>query len=454
MTRKTVTVVGGGPVGTLLAISLARHGYEVGLYERRPDSRNTHTCEGRSINIALSDRGWNSMERIGIGSGVRDQAIPMYSRRIHGVNGGLSEIPYGREQDAIWSVSRGGINENLLDMADAESNIAVHFEHRLIDIDFETATTAFRVSDEKDLVVQADLAFGADGASSRVRRLAHGFPRFSYSQTYMPQSYIELNISANPDGTHKLEKNALHIWPRREFMLIALPNPDGTFTCTLFLNHSGEPSFESLRTRAHARAFFESNFADAMEYLDHPIDTCLERTASPLFLVSVFPWTFNRKVGLIGDAAHAIVPFYGQGMNCGFEDCAQLDALISSYDHDWGRIFPAYERARKPNGDAIAELSMRNFTEMSDLSGDPKFRIRKKIEAKFSDRFPELWTPLYSMVTFSPDVPYSEALRTGDEQNRVMDKVMALPNIVEEWDRQYVMDRLFAWASESFGGQP
>ena len=454
MTHKTVTVVGGGPVGTLLAISLARHGYEVGLYERRPDSRRTNIYEGRSINIALSDRGWRSLEKIGIGAGVRERAIPMYSRRIHGVNGGLSKIPYGRENDAIWSVSRGGINEQLLDLADDEPNITVHFERRLIDIDFETATTTFRAGDGEHLVVQADLAFGADGANSKVRHLAHHFPRFSYSQTYMPQSYIELNIPANPDGSHKLERNALHVWPRGAFMLIALPNPDGTFTCTLFLNHSGEPSFESLRTRAQARAFFESHFDDAMAYLEQPIDTCLAREASPLFLVRVFPWTFNRKVGLIGDAAHAIVPFYGQGMNCGFEDCAELDTLISRHDHDWDRIFPAYERARKPNGDAIAELSRRNFVEMSDLSGDPKFQVRKKIEAKFSDRFPELWTPLYSMVTFSPDVPYSEALRIGDEQNQVMEKVMALPDIEEDWDRQYVMDRLFAWASESFGGQP
>ena len=451
MTDKSFTVVGGGPVGTLLAISLDRHGYKVGLYEGRPDSRQTSIYQGKSINIALSDRGWASLEKIGISAEARNQAIPMYHRAIHGVDGDLSALPYGQEGDAIWSVSRGGINEQLLDIADGEPNITTYFEHRLVDVDFESATATFEVENDKELVVEADYLFGADGAHSKVRRLAHNLPRFSYSQTYMPQCYIELNIPANPDSSHKLEKNALHIWPRKDFMLIALPNPDGTFTCTLFMNYSGDPSFESLQERSAVEAFFESNFADALEYLENPIDVFMEKTAAPLFLVQVFPWSFNRKVGLIGDAAHAIVPFYGQGMNCGFEDCAELDALIAKHGHDWDQIFPAYENARKPNGDAIAELSKRNFVEMSDLSGDRRFQLRKKIEAKFSERFPQLWTPLYSMVTFSPDVPYAEALRIGDEQNKVMERIMAMPNIEDDWDKQYVMDRLSSLASETFG---
>jgi kynurenine 3-monooxygenase len=451
MAQERFTVVGGGPVGTLLAILLARHGYRVGLYEGRPDSRQTSIYQGKSINIALSDRGWTSLEKIGISADARKQAIPMYQRAIHGIGGDLSSLPYGKKGDAIWSVSRGGINEQLLDIADDESNISTHFEHRLVDVDFESATATFKVRKDTDLVVDADYLFGADGAHSKVRRLAHDLPRFSYSQTYMPQSYIELNIPANADGSHKLEKNALHIWPRKHFMLIALPNPDGTFTCTLFLNYSGEPSFESLQERSAVEAFFTANFADAMEYLEDPVDIFMEKTAAPLFLVHVFPWSFNRKVGLIGDAAHAIVPFYGQGMNCGFEDCAELNTLIAEHDKNWDRIFPAYENARKPNGDAIAELSKRNFIEMSDLSGDRKFQLRKMIEAKFSSRFPDLWTPLYSMVTFSPDVPYSEALRIGNEQNRVMEKIMGLPNIEADWDQQYVMDQLLDLASETFG---
>jgi len=451
MTKKTFAVIGGGPVGSLLAISLARHGYKVRLYEGRPDSREISIYQGKSINIALSDRGWTSLEKIGISADAKRQSIPMYHRAIHGIDGELSSLPYGKEGDAIWSVSRGGINEKLLDIAEREPNITTHFEHWLLDIDFESATTTFKLADGSQKVVESDFVFGADGARSKVRRLAHDLPRFSYSQTYMPQCYIELNIPANPDGSHKLEKNALHIWPRKNFMLIALPNPDGTFTCTLFLDYSGETSFEALQERSSVEAFFKTNFADAMDNLENPVAEFMEKTAAPLFLVHVFPWSFNCKVGLIGDAAHAIVPFYGQGMNCGFEDCAELDSLITQYDHDWQRIFPAYENARKPNGDAIAELSKRNFVEMSDLSGDSKFQLQKKIEAKFSSQYPQLWTPLYSMVTFSPDVPYSEALRIGDEQNRLMQRIMALPGIEEDWDEQYVMDQLYGLAAETFG---
>ena len=451
MTRGSFTVVGGGPVGSLLAILLGRHGYQVGLYEGRPDSRVTSIYQGKSINIALSDRGWRSLEEIGVVENAKADAIPMYHRAIHGIDGELSALPYGKEGDAIWSVSRGGINEQLLDIAEAEPNVKTHFEHRLIDVDFETASAVFRVQGEQEITVEANYLFGADGAHSKVRRLAQNLPRFSYSQTYMPQSYIELNIPANADGTHRLEKNALHIWPRKDFMLIALPNPDGTFTCTLFLNYTGNPSFESLHERADVERFFTGNFADAMDYLEDPVETFMEKTPAPLFLVQVFPWSFNCRVGLIGDAAHAIVPFYGQGMNCGFEDCAELNRLIELHDHDWGEIFPAYENARKPNGDAIAELSKRNFVEMSDLSGDKRFQLRKKIEAKFHDAFPDLWTPLYSMVTFSPEVPYAEALRVGDEQKRVMDNIMQLPDIEKDWNEQYVMDRLLELATETFG---
>jgi len=450
VTSQSVTVVGAGPVGTLLAISLARHGYAVGLYEGRPDSRVTSIYQGRSINIALSDRGWTSLAKIGVAA-AKDRAIPMYHRAVHGIDGELRRLPYGREGDAIWSVSRAGINEQLLDVADAERNVTTHFEHRLVDLDFHGPTATFSVGDADELRVESDIVFGADGANSKVRRLAHELPGFQYSQTDMPQGYIELHMPANPDGTHRLDKNALHIWPRGDFMLIALPNPDGTFTCTLFLNRSGDPSFESLTRRSAVVAFFDANFADAMEHLEKPVDEFMEKTAAPLFLVQVCPWSFNRKVGLIGDAAHAIVPFYGQGMNCGFEDCAELDALIAKHGHDWDKILPAYENARKPNADAIAELSKRNFVEMSDLSGDRRFQIRKMIEAKFAGRFPELWTPLYSLVTFSPEVPYKEALRIGDEQNTVMEKIMALPNIEEDWDGEHVMDRLFEMAAETFG---
>ena len=448
---KRFTVAGGGPVGSLLTILLARHGNDVRLFESRPDSRKTNIYQGKSINIALSDRGWYSLDRIGIDPEIKDDAIPMYRRAIHGRDGELTHQPYGRDNDAIWSVSRGRINEQLLSLAEAEPSAEIHFEHKLVSVDFNTAAASFSIAGKKNLAVESDFLFGADGAHSKVRRLAHNLPRFSYSQTYMPQSYIELNIPANADGTHRIENNALHIWPRKNFMLIALPNPDGTFTCTLFLNYSGDPSFESLSDRPSVERFFGDNFADAMAYLEDPVDMFLEKTAAPLFLVNVFPWSFNNKVGLIGDAAHAIVPFFGQGMNCGFEDCAELNDLVTENDHDWSRIFPAYERRRKPNADAIAELSKRNFVEMSDLSGDAIFQLRKKIEAKFHEAYPDLWTPLYSLVTFSPEIPYAEALRIGDEQNKIMDQIMRIPSIEQLWQDPQLIDELYKLAANRTG---
>jgi len=450
-TKARFTIAGAGPVGALLAIVLSRKGYKVDLFEARPDSRKTSVYQGKSINIALSDRGWNAMESIGIDAEIREDAIPMKRRVIHDEDGGLSYLPYGKEHQAIWSVSRGGINERLLTIAEEEPNVSLFFEHKLIDLEFTTAEAKFRTTDGTTVEVGSDYMFGADGAYSKVRRLAHDTPRFSYSQSYMPQCYIELNIPPNDDGSHQLEKEALHIWPRKQFMLIALPNPDGSFTCTLFLNFEGTPSFESLSDRADVEDFFERYFPDAMPYLQDPVDEFMSKTAAPLFLVHIYPWTIANKVGLIGDAAHAIVPFYGQGMNCGFEDCRELNDLIGRCDHDWARIFPAYEQARKPNGDAIAELSKRNFVEMSDLSGDKIFQLRKKIEARFQDSYPELWTPLYSMVTFSPETPYSVALETGDRQKLIMDKVMQLKNIETEWEQSHVYEMLHKLALEQLG---
>ena len=451
MSRGSVTVIGAGPVGSLLAICLSNHGYRVALYEGRPDSRKTDIYQGRSINIALSDRGWTSLDKIGVGGAAKEDAIPMYHRAIHDLDGALSSIRYGGENDAIWSVSRSGINHTLLDIAEARDDVEVHFEHRLVDISLESGECRFRRSDGSEFTVTSDLVFGADGANSKVRRIAHDFPRFSYSQSYMDQCYMELTIPANEDGTHQLEVEALHIWPRGDFMLIALPNPDGSFTCTLFMNYEGEDSFAELTSPETIRAFFDKYFSDVVGLLEDPVAEVLSKEAAPLYLVRVYPWTFNDRVALIGDAAHAIVPFYGQGMNCGFEDCAVLDGLIEDLDHDWPRILKAYEQSRKPNGDAIAELATRNFVEMSDLSGDPMFQLRKKIEARFSEMYPELWTPLYSMVTFSPELSYAEALRIGDLQQEIMDRIMAREDIETAWDSEPVMDELHQLAVEKLG---
>jgi kynurenine 3-monooxygenase len=448
-----ITVAGAGPIGALLAIILARKGYNINLFESRPDSRQHDIYQGKSINIALSDRGWLALEAVGIAEQVRKEALPMKKRVMHGVDGAITEQAYGKDDQAIWSVSRSGINEQLLNLAEKESSVALHFEKRLTHVDFTSGCTSFSfdVAQSKGHIeVDADYIFGADGAFSKVRRLAQETPRFSYSQSYMPQSYIELTIPANEnetgDARFKMEKEALHIWPRKDFMLIALPNPDGSFTCTLFMNyeskHEGEHSFCNLTERSHVIKFFNENFADAMPILADPIDDFMSKKASPLFLVKVDPWVINNKVALIGDAAHAMVPYYGQGMNCGFEDCRELGEIIDQYKGQWSDIFPAYQKQRKINADAITELAQRNFVEMSELSGDSNFQLQKKIEAKFHQLHPDLWVPLYSMVTFCPHLPYSQALEIGDLQKSIMDQIMQIPNIKTCWEDDFIYQKL------------
>lgn len=444
-TRETITIAGAGPVGTLLAIILARHGHSVNLFESRPDSRLKSIYQGKSINIALSDRGWLALEAVGLDRLVKQQAIAMHKRIMHAIDGSLTEQAYGKGSQAIWSVSRAGINEQLLDLAEQEPLISIKFDQRLVDVNFDNACASF-LHEHNIEKVSADILFGADGAYSKVRRLAQETPRFSYSQSYMPQSYIELHIPANDDGSFKMAKDALHIWPRNKFMLIALPNPDGSFTCTLFLDFQGDVSFSSLTERDNVEQFFQANFADAMALLENPIDEFMAKTANPLFLVKVDPWVINEKVALIGDAAHAMVPFYGQGMNCGFEDCRELGQLITEYNHNWSKIFPAYQAQRKINADAITELAQRNFIEMSEHSGQARFLLQKQIEAEFHQRHPELWTPLYSMVTFSPDIPYSTALTIGDIQQVIMQEIMQIPNIESCWQDDLVYEKLYQLA--------
>ena len=448
--KETIAINGAGPVGALLSVMLAKKGYQVDLFESRPDSRQTSLYQGKSINLALSDRGWKALNAIGLDEEVRQQAIPMYCRIMHDMQGNITKQPYGKDKQAIWSVSRAGINEQLIDMAEQEPLVNVHFNHRLNQLNFAENTSSYIDENRHHKIHQSDLIFGADGAFSKVRRLMQELPkeRISYSLDYMKQSYMELSISANKDGSHKLEKNALHIWPRKDFMLIALPNMDGSFTCTLFMNHEGELSFSTLNTQAKVTDFFLLYFNDAMSYLDNPVDDFLSKSASPLCLVHIYPWLVNNSIALIGDAAHAMVPFYGQGMNCGFEDCRILSELVEAHNHQWPAVLQAYQQERKENGDAIIELAQRNFIEMSDLSGDERFLLRKKIEAKFHQMHPKLWVPLYSMVTFSPDIPYKVALRVGDIQGEIMDEIMAIPNIEQNWQEDFIYQKLELLARE------
>ncbi len=440
-----ITIVGAGPVGSMLAIILSRRNYQVELFESRPDTRVTSGYQGKSINITLSDRAWLALKNIGLDKAIQQCAIPLTKRIIHSVDGQNRHETHGIEKQALWSISREKINEVLLNQAEQEPFVNLHFEQRLTHIDFISGCASFTYQKSgryNHKEIDADYLFAADGAYSKVRRLAQDTPRFNYSQKYMKQCYIELTISANNDGSYKLDKNALHLWPRQDFMLMALPNIDGSFTCTLFLDYQGEVSFDTLTTVDKVNDFFQQYFSDVFPILDNPIDVFLSKTANPLFLVSVDPWVINNKVALIGDAAHAMVPFYGQGLNCSFEDCYQLSQLIERYQGNWKKILPAYEIQRKHNADAISKLSKDNFTEMSQLSSNSHFLLRKKIEAKFQRKYPNLWQTIHTLISFNPEISYSQVREKSIKQELIMDEIMNIDNIEQCWQDDFVYKKL------------
>jgi kynurenine 3-monooxygenase len=434
-----IAVVGSGLVGSLLAIYLRKAGHSVHIYDRSPDIRKI-VFSGRSINLAMSNRGWKALDGVGVGDAVREIAIPMDKRAIHLVDK-LNFQTYGQEGEAIYSISRGILNRKMIDLAEA-AGAEFFFDEKIWDVTLKDATlhtgeTERGIWEEK----KYDMVFGADGAFSRIRHRMQRQSMFNYSQEFLNIGYKELNIPANADGTHKLDKNSFHIWPRGEYMLIALPNLDGSFTCTLFMPFEGENSFDSLQNVSDVATFFEKNFPDSIDVIPMLTEDFFKNPTSTLVTMKCFPWTYDNKVALIGDACHAIVPFYGQGMNAGFEDISVLYEMIEKYGDDWQTIFSEYQDSRKPNADAIAELSYRNFMEMSSKTADDKFLLQKKIEKLFSERHPEKWIPLYSRVTFS-DRPYAEALAIGDLQNEIMQKVLKTENIETIWDSKEIEDKI------------
>lgn len=436
---KKVTIIGAGLVGSLLSIYLTKRGYRVSIYERRSDMRKTAISAGRSINLALSDRGIRALEEVGIMDDIRQIAIPMHGRYMHQVDGSHSYQAYGKEGQYINSVSRGELNRKLMDLAE-KNGVDIHFNHRCDHINWSDYAIRFTDTEKnKEVNTTQDLIFGSDGAFSAAR-LSHMLQhdRFQYQQYYIDFGYKELTIPPGENGGFRMEKNALHIWPRGNYMLIALPNTDGSFTCTLFFPFEGSPSFQSLDTPDKARDFFNSTFPDASEMMPTLELDFAHNATSSLVTVKCFPWVREDRFALIGDAAHAIVPFFGQGMNCGFEDCAVLNGLIDKFEDNWDRIMPEYQRLRKPDGDAIADLALNNFVEMRDKVADPKFLLQKKIEARFSAKYPDKWIPAYAQVTFSPHIRYSEALRNGNRQERIMQDVMSMPDIEKIWDDEQV----------------
>ncbi|WP_417445131.1 FAD-dependent oxidoreductase [Joostella sp.] len=431
-TPKKIAITGSGLVGSLLAIYLRKRGHHVDVFDRRPDIR-TMEFSGRSINLAMSTRGWKALENIGIDQPIKEISIPMDKRAIHTPGKPVYFQHYGKEGEAIYSISRGVLNKKMIDLAE-EAGVNFIFESKVWDVSLEEAIIYTGDSEKGEWTPhQYDIVFGADGAFSRIRHKMQRRSMFNYSQDFLKTGYKELSIPANKDGSHKLNSNSLHIWPRGEFMLIALPNLDGSFTCTLFMPLEGENSFEGLDTKSKLDSFFRNHFEDTMEVIPDLMKDFFKNPTSALVTIKCEPWSSEDKVALIGDAAHAIVPFYGQGMNAGFEDISVLNELMDEYGDDWKTIFSEYGASRKPNTDAIAELSYRNFIEMSSKTADANFLLRKKIEKHFSDKHPDKWMPLYSRVTFS-EAPYSEALRVGDFQRNIMDGVMKIKDIESKWD--------------------
>ncbi len=441
---KNVAVVGAGLVGSLQAILMAQKGYNVSVFERREDLRKAKLISGKSINLALSDRGWKALELAGIADDIRAISIPMHSRCMHALDGSLSYQPYGKEGQAIYSVSRGGLNQKLMNLADNYPNIEYFFDRKCQDLELASNTLTFNNTKEKSTENYAfDRIFATDGAFSAVRIRMQKSTLFDYSQKYLDHGYKELVIPANEDGSHKLDKNCLHIWPRGEFMMIALANLDGSFTCTLFFPMKGETSFETLKTREQVGDFFEKTFPDAVSMMPTLLDDYFDNPTSSLIMVRCTPWNYQDKVLLLGDSAHAIVPFYGQGMNCGFEDCTVFDEMYKEANGNWDGLLDRFSVQRVPDGNAILDLALANYVEMRDLTADPDFLLRKKIEAKFSDLYPEKWMPLYSQVTFS-NIRYSDALKNGQYQQTIMDQVMQLEGIHQKWNEPFVMEKMLA----------
>jgi kynurenine 3-monooxygenase len=434
-----IAVVGSGLVGSLLAIYLRKEGHTVHVYDRSPDIRKI-TFSGRSINLAMSHRGWKALDGAGVGQKVRDIAIPMEKRAIH-IGNDIKFQYYGNDGESIYSLSRGVLNRKMIDLAE-EAGAEFFFEQKIWDVSLADATLHIGETERGEWTeAKYDMVFGADGAFSRVRHRMQRQSMFDYSQDFLNTGYKELNIPANTDGTHKLDKNSLHIWPRGEYMLIALPNLDGSFTCTLFMPFEGENSFASLPDIKSVEAFFMEHLPDTIDVIPKLAEDFFKNPTSTLVTMKCYPWTYEDKVALIGDACHAIVPFYGQGMNAGFEDITVLYEFIKQYGDDWKTIFAEYQKSRKPNADAIAELSYRNFLEMSSRTADPNFLLQKKIEKHFSEKYPLEWMPLYSRVTFSHK-PYAEALAIGDKQKSIMDEVMKIPGINDKWESIEVENRI------------
>ncbi len=430
-----VILVGAGLAGSLLAVYLAKRGFRIDMYERRPDMRRTRISAGRSINLALSVRGIHALREVGLYAGIEPILIPMRGRMLHSVAGEQTFSPYGqREHEVINSVSRAELNMRLMDLAEEHDNVRIHFNTRCTGIDLSTGTVLFRNEGTGgDFTAAADTVIGTDGSASAIRLEMQQRGRFNYSQSYLEHGYKELAIPPDAQGGFRLDHNALHIWPRGSYMLIALPNTDRSFTCTLFLPFAGETGFDALATPGAARVFFARDFPDALAMMPTFESDWAANPASALVTVRSAPWHAGGTAALLGDAAHAIVPFFGQGMNCAFEDCSALAACVDVHGADWSRVYAEYEERRRDNANAIADLALENFVEMRDTVADPRFPLLKEANLTLERRHPGHFIPKYSMVSFHR-IPYAVALERGRIQDRILDEVTADARSVADID--------------------
>jgi kynurenine 3-monooxygenase len=431
MDKKNKTViVGAGLCGSLLALRLAQRGYKVEVYESRPDLRTTDISAGRSINLALSDRGLKALRLCGMEEKARELCIPMSGRLMHDAKGDTFSSNYsGRENEFINSISRGNLNAILLDAAEEHENVNIHFNIKCENIDIENTIAHFKDYNTKEsFSVHADVIFGADGAGSSLRKsyVSERKFLFSYSQEYLNHGYKELEIPADTSGNHQISKEHLHIWPRGDFMLIALPNMDGSFTVTLFLSYDeGEFNFDNLTTEEKITEFFEKEFPDALALIPNIKEEFINNPTGPLGTVKCSPWSYLNKTLLIGDSSHAIVPFYGQGMNASFEDVFVLDEVLNQDLGDWESVFKVYQKTRKKDTDAIADLAIDNFHEMKNHVANPLFKEKRKIEMDLEKAFPTEYFSKYSLVTFNEHIGYNEAMNRGRAQDKALLNMLA-----------------------------
>jgi kynurenine 3-monooxygenase len=435
--NETITLVGAGLNGPLLAILLRQRGFAVEIYERRPDMRQVRMSAGRSINLALSTRGIYGLQRAGLWEQMRSIVIAMKGRMMHSVAGELAFQPYGKnDTEVIHSISRAELNIALMNSAE-EHGATIHFNQRCTGYDRKTGSVRMREeATGEETIHDAGTVIGCDGSASALRAEMFKLSRFNFSQQYLDYGYKELTIPAGPGGEHRLETHALHIWPRGNHMLIALPNIDGSFAGILFLPFEGADSFAAVTTPSEVMQFFHARFPDAASLMPGLADNYFANPTGVMVTVKCSPWHVEGRALLLGDAAHAIVPFFGQGINCGFEDCTCLIELLHQHGADWPRVFAEFERERKVNTDAIADMAVENFTEMRDRVADSRFLLRKKIELALEAKYPQLFVPKYSMVTFHR-IPYSVALARGAVQDSILAELGESIQRVEDidWDK-------------------